>query len=272
MGNFTLANFEKVSVGGANTAWLADLTMSTSYATGGDSFVGASLPFTYIDSLFNPQVINAAGYALDFDQTTQKVLAYSVDAPGGAGGSTGATSGGTPAGTNGTSAVTGTGTGTADAQVFTGARAGMAPIFSGTGLTAVGQVITTTDNQKMALNECAGMWLVSATQATPPNLIISNTAVAAAPAVFTVQGSANTDAGAYNVVASVPSGTNASSAVTVSSLSGTAAAQTFTGSDLGTHTHTIGAGAGGAVALTEVSAAVDLSALTVRVIVFGREV
>jgi len=258
MGNFTLANFEKVSVGGANTAWLADLTMSASYATGGDSFVGSSLPFTYIDSLFNPQVINAAGYALDFDQTTQKVLAYSVDAPGGAGGTTGATSGGTPAGTNGTSAVTGTGT-------YVGAATGLSPVLSGTGLTAVGQVITTTDNQTMGANQYRGYWLVSATAATPPNLIIGNTAVTGAPAVFTVQGAASTDAGAYDVVGVTSSGS-------VVSLSGTAAAQVFTGSALKTHTHTIGAGAGGAVALTEVTAAVDLSALTVRVIVFGREV
>jgi hypothetical protein len=77
------------------------------------------------------------------------------------------------------------------------------PAFSGTGLSAVGQVITTTDNQTMTLNQCAGMWLISATGATPPNLILSNTAVSAAPAVLTVQGSANTDAGAYKIVKGV---------------------------------------------------------------------
>lgn len=78
------------------------------------------------------------------------------------------------------------------------------PAFSGTGLTAAGQVITTTDNQTMTLNQCAGMWLISATGATPPNLILSNTAVTGAPAVLTVQGSANTDAGAYKIVQTSP--------------------------------------------------------------------
>jgi hypothetical protein len=82
------------------------------------------------------------------------------------------------------------------------------PVFSGTGTTAAGQVITTTDNQTMTLNQCAGMWLIQATGATPPNLILSNTAVTGAPAVLTVQGSANTDAGTYKIVQNT-SGTGA---------------------------------------------------------------
>lgn len=246
---------------GSQSGAVGQVQLDSSYPTGGYSLTPSMFTFSIINSFL---ATTTGGDILVYNYSTNKLMAFTTAA--GAGGSTGATSGGTPAGTNGTSAVTGTGTGTADAQVFTGARAGMAPIFSGTGLTAVGQVITTTDNQKMALNECAGMWLVSATQATPPNLIISNTAVAAAPAVFTVQGSANTDAGAYNVVASVPSGTNASSAVTVSSLSGTAAAQTFTGSALGTHTHTVAAGGGG---LTEVANATDLSAVIANYILIG---
>jgi hypothetical protein len=82
------------------------------------------------------------------------------------------------------------------------------PAFSGTGLTAAGQAMTTTDNQTMTLNQCAGMWLIPATGATPPMLILSNTAVTAAPAVLTVQGSAATDAGAYKIVKSIsPVGT-----------------------------------------------------------------
>jgi hypothetical protein len=106
---------------------------------------------------------------------------------------------------------------TAAAQTFTGtlplAAVDLAtPRFSGTGLTAAGQVITTTSTHTMTLNQCAGMWLVSATGATAPNLILSNTAVTGAPAVLTVQGSANTDAGAYKIVAPyAPVGTNASS-------------------------------------------------------------
>ena len=79
-----------------------------------------------------------------------------------------------------------------------------APVFSGTGTTAAGQVITTTDNQTMTLNQCEGMWLVQATGSTPPNLIISNTAVTGAPAVLTVQGAANTDAGTYKIVSGFP--------------------------------------------------------------------
>jgi hypothetical protein len=104
----------------------------------------------------------------------------------------------------------GTMTGTAAAQTFTGtaATAAGAVAFSGTGQSSSGQVITTTDNQTMTLNQCAGMWLIQATGATPPNLILSNTAVTGAPAVLTVQGSANTDAGTYKIVQNT-SGTGA---------------------------------------------------------------
>lgn len=73
------------------------------------------------------------------------------------------------------------------------------PVFSGTGQASSGQVITTTDNQTMAVNACAGMWFVSATHG--PYLIASNTAVAAAPAVLTIYGTApTTDAGTYNIL------------------------------------------------------------------------
>lgn len=71
--------------------------------------------------------------------------------------------------------------------------------FTGTGFATAGQVVTTTDNQTMTLNECAGMWLISATQA--PCLIVSNTAVTGAPAVLTVYGAApTTHAGTYKVL------------------------------------------------------------------------
>lgn len=73
------------------------------------------------------------------------------------------------------------------------------PVFSGTGQTSAGQVITTTDNKTMALNECAGMFFVSATKG--PFLIASNTAVTTAPAVLTIFGtSPTTDAGAYKIL------------------------------------------------------------------------
>lgn len=87
-------------------------------------------------------------------------------------------------------------------------------LFSGTGMTAAGQVMTSTDNQTMTLNQCAGMWLViTGTPATPPVLIISNTAVTGAPAVLTCQGAVATDAGTYAIygntaiTAGTPAGT-----------------------------------------------------------------
>ena len=131
------------------------------------------------------------------------------------GGVSDATSGGTPAGTNSAPTYTDGAT--------SGALNLATPLFSGTGLTAAGQAMTTTDNQTMTLNQCAGMWLLPATASTPPMLIVSNTAVTGAPAVLTVIGAAATDAGAYKIVKSLAVGT--------------ISAPTFTGSALATHTH-----------------------------------
>ncbi len=111
------------------------------------------------------------------------------------------------------------------------------PAFSGTGLTAAGQAITTTDNQTMTLNQCAGMWLLSATQATPPNLILSNTAVAGAPAVLTVQGAASTDAGAYKIVKSLtPIGTVSAPTISTPTITVTGASYTPAGTNAVTFT------------------------------------
>lgn len=119
----------------------------------------------------------------------------------------------------------GTAGGTAAAQVFTGTAPTTnlnlaSPAFSGTGFTTAGQVVTTTDNQTMTLNQCAGMWLIAdALASTAPVLIVSNTAVTGAPAVLTVIGTAPvTDAGTYKIVKhAAPVGTNASSTVTAGS-------------------------------------------------------
>ena len=76
------------------------------------------------------------------------------------------------------------------------------PAFSGTGWTTAGQVVTTTDNQTMpATTTAAGMWLVfDSSPASPPVLIMSNTIVAGAPAVLTVQGvPAVTGVGTYKI-------------------------------------------------------------------------
>lgn len=196
----------------------------TTYTTGGDSLTAAALGLFRIKEM-QPQ--QEAGYAIEpVYGSTDAPTSILLKVYSGASGTTGATSGGTPA-----------------AQTFTGTLPTAAvdlatPRFSGTGTTAVGQVITTTDNQTMTLNQCAGMWLVqTGTATTVPVLILSNTAVTNAPAVLTVQGVAATVAGTYKIVASLaPVGTNSASAA------------------LSTHTHTIGA-AGGA----EVSNGTDLS-------------
>lgn len=115
--------------------------------------------------------------------------------------------------------INGTGSGTAAAQTFTGTAPSFAenfatPAFSGTGQTSSGQVITTTDNQTMTLNQCTGMWFISAEHG--PYMIESNTAVTGAPAVLTIYGTApTTDAGTYKILkAGTPAGTNGTSAVT----------------------------------------------------------
>jgi hypothetical protein len=87
----------------------------------------------------------------------------------------------------------------AQAAASTSSTAANSSAFTGTGQSSAGQVITTTDNQTMTLNQCAGMWFISATHG--PYYIVSNTAVSGAPAVLTVIGDApTTDAGAYRIV------------------------------------------------------------------------
>lgn len=206
----TLTDQKWFSVGSLKKA-TGFIAATGTYVTGGPAISAASLGLAQIVSL---DILPQEGYSFDVVYTS----AFSVNplVLQGASGVTGATSGGTPA-----------------AQTFTGTTPSSdldlaTPAFSGTGLTAAGQVITTTSTHTMTLNQCAGMWLISATGTTPPNLILSNTAVTAAAAVLTVQGSANTDAGAYKIVkALTPVGTNSASAA------------------LSTHTHTVGAAAGG---------------------------
>ena len=91
---------------------------------------------------------------------------------------------------------------------FTGSEpvAATADKFTGTGFATAGQVVTTSGVQTMTLNQCAGMWLITATQA--PCLILSNTAVVGAVAVLTVMGLAPTTAAeAYKILrAPTPAG------------------------------------------------------------------
>lgn len=122
-----------------------------------------------------------------------------------ASGSIGSTSAGTPAGTLSSSSALDLAT----------------PAFSGTGYATAGQVVTTTGNHTMTLNECAGMWFIAdGLPASPAVLILSNTAVTGAPAVLTCNGVPPvTDAGTYKIVKNV--------------------AQVFAGAALGGHVHTI---------------------------------
>lgn len=230
----------------------AETTVSadSSYPTGGYLFEGSKIGLGVLNSV-HAQAVDT-GYLIEaIPQTDPRTVKLKFYFKGGS----------TPAGTISAPVFTGTVSGqtaSSSAPSFTGTSPVSSldlasPAFSGTGLTAVGQVITTTDNQTMTLNQCAGMWLLSATGATPPNLILSNTAVTGAPAVLTVQGSANTDAGAYSIVkALTPIGTVSAPAITLSAYTpaGTNSAPVFTGT------------AGSAAALTEVPNTTDLSALT----------
>jgi hypothetical protein len=144
---------------------------------------------------------------------------------------TGVTAAGAATGADGTGASGGT------APAFTGTAATVAEMnhVTGTGYATAGQVVTTSDNQSLALNECAGMWLLAATKA--PCLIVSHPACAAAPAVFTVEGEAPaTTAEGYRVLrAPTPAGTVASH--THTGPSHTHAAGAITVTDPG-HVHT----------------------------------
>jgi hypothetical protein len=255
-----------------DAAFSASYNNTGSDTTTGETLTAASVGLTLIMGVDTPP--EAAGYGF-------QVLGLASGPAGSVRikvfqGGSGTTGGTTVTGTNASSNVPGqvfSGTpATLPAQIFTGTSAGSlnlaAPAFSGTGTTAAGQVITTTDNQTMTLNQCAGMWLIQATGSTPPNLILSNTAVVGAPAVLTVQGAANTDAGTYKIVKNIaPVGTNATSSYTPAgtNAAATAAAQVWTAS--GPHTHTIGAGAG-----SEVPNATNLSVslASVRFTIFGK--
>lgn len=201
---------------GSEKKVIGTLAFDSSYPTGGEALAASSLGLAQIRRLkLQPE----QGYEFSVAYTTPfsvNVLAY-------------VSAGATPAGTISAPTFTGTAP-VSDLNLAT-------PAFSGTGLTAAGQVITTTSTHTMTLNQCAGMWLIPATGATPVMLILSNTAVTGAAAVLTVQGSASTDAGAYKIVKSLtPVGTNS--------------APTFTGT-------AIAAGVA-----TQVANATDLSALT----------
>lgn len=220
------------------------VTFDSSYpntgATIGEALTAANINLSTIRHItFQP----TSGYLFEYDYTNSTVKAYT---PTGA-----QTSGAEAAHTHAIALDSGaSAAGASHNHAFTGtASTGLnlaTPAWSGTGLTAAGQNMTTTDTQTMTLNEAAGMWLIPATGATPPMLILSNTAVTGAAAVLTVQGSASTDAGAYKIVkATTPAGTNAAEA-THTHASGTLAdAASAAGSS---HTHAVAVDAADQVA------------------------
>ncbi len=84
MGNVTesIANDANTSGLGNLKVTCGTLTMSSSYATGGDSYVNNSLG---VDNLITLIVGNAGGYVFEVDQTNSKILAYRQTAPADAG-------------------------------------------------------------------------------------------------------------------------------------------------------------------------------------------
>jgi len=181
--------------GGRNRIQHASIDLDSSYPTGGyplapSYFFGAQAKAANIwNVLFGDAGTTGGGaYRFYYDIPNGKLMAYWA-AP----------------------------VGTIAAPTFTGAAGKVVnntPAFTGTGLTAAGQVLTTTDNQTMTLNQCAGMILISATGNAAVE-IASNTAVTGAPAVLTVVGKATTDAGVYSIFTGVtPTGTNSAPAFT----------------------------------------------------------
>lgn len=228
---------------------IGDQSMRTATITGDNSYpnpagyalLASQFALSYFTSI---QLGEVGGYTIAAPDLSTPLTSTHLHYYEGASGTTGATTA-----TNATSAVVGTGTYT-DAATSGALNVG-APVFSGTGQASAGQVITTTDNQTMALNQCAGMWFVSATHG--PYLIASNTAVVGAPAVLTIYGTApTTDAGTYKIVRNITVGS-------VTALAGTAAAQIQAA-----HTHTVGAAAGG-----EVPNGTNLSAVAFEITIFG---
>lgn len=257
----TVSNLQFGSMGD-NKLILCSVAFDTSYPTGGEVITAAQLGCTLIKDII---VNQTAGYSIQFvpgaTAVTAKLKCFDIGA-GTPAGTISLVSAGTPTGTNAASAVAGT----ADAQVFTGTASALniaAPTFSGVGYATAGQVTTTTDNKTMTLNQCAGMWLIGNTAAEPPALIVSNTAVVAAPAVLTCIGvPPATDAGAYKIVSVIPTGTNGSSALSAS----TAAAQIFTGDLMATHNHVFAGTPVAAGAAAEVPNGTNLSVALASVV------
>lgn len=232
---------------------------------GGDVITPSKFGLLQIDHMI---LQSTAGYDLDYIESTGRVKVY---LSAGGSGTTGATSGGTPAGAivvtpHADSA--GTPAGTNAASAVTAALDVVAPTLTGTGYATAAQVVTTTENFTADANAYAGWWFMSdVLTSSPAVLIVSSAAAAGAPLALTCNGVPPvTDAGAWRAVKSI--GTAAAQAFTGSALGTHSHASTaaFTGSALANHTHTTAGGSAG-----EVPNGTNISALSaVSFIAIGR--
>lgn len=240
--SLTLSNITR-HVSGDQFKIAGRMTFDSSYPTGGESLAANLLGLSILDSI---EFEDSGGYAFD-----------AVIAAGGASALIKAYRAGgfTPAGTI-TITPHADSAGTPAGSVSAVALNLATPAFSGTGYATAAQVVTTTDNQTMTLNECAGMWFIAdGLPASPAVLILSNTAVTGAPAVLTCNGVPPvTNAGTYKIVKG--------------------AAPTFTGSALATHTHASTAALTGSAvaeaAFNEVDNETNLSTLAIDFVAYGK--
>lgn len=209
MGTLTVSGLSPIN-NGSQGGVEGVFAFGSSYATGGESTTAQALGLSRISRI---ELMPTEGYVLGVTYSSPTAIKISAWI----------TAGFTPEGT-------------AAAQTFTGTASttGEISAFTGTGQSSAGQVITTTDNQTMTLNECAGMWFLSATHG--PYYIVSNTAVTGAPAVLTVIGDApTTDAGAYRIVKSpTPAGTNSTSTLTGTAVAAAALSEVANATNLST--------------------------------------
>lgn len=216
---------------GNRRAVLGTLTMSSSYATNGDTVTASGYGLTALDALLF--MSQPAGYTLYFDKANLKVKAYR-------------SAGFTPSGTNATSALS---NGVAAAQTFTGGAASL----TATGTAAITIAAHTHDlhfQETAAANAVTAQANQLRTATTAFSVVGVTTDTGEGGIVQTV--ATGTAATTITVGAYTPAGTNGTASVT-----GTAAAQTFTGAAVA------------ATALVEVSNGVSLASVAADVQAIG---
>ena len=77
MGALTVTTRKRTGILPTGKAIIADIALSSSYATGGDTYTAANFGMTSVDAIILQS--NAAGYNLSVDLTNSKVLAYQGD-------------------------------------------------------------------------------------------------------------------------------------------------------------------------------------------------